>query len=309
MKTYLVLLLLTIAVFSCKKGQEDSKDTLASEIILTRSSSGYSDAALNRSSENSDPFDLKDVIISGDTVKITVSYSGGCTTHTFEVIWSETLSCTTPPQTGLIILHNSNGDMCEAYITETLVFNVSDMADGLSLDTLCVSVLNGWDPADSTSSGGIEFDDPVSDTTNIGWVFPDSSKIDDPGWDSTGNGWDPSDTTIYDDPGFDNFFRESDSCLVKVTAMHVICGTGLYNNLWFALEDSIGTGMENFYFRKYLQPVAIEKNLSGIVPVPGKKYILGARIWKDHDFLDIPVCLAYPGPSVPVKIMCINELE
>jgi hypothetical protein len=166
-------------------------------------------------------------------------------------------------------------DMCEAYITETLAFSVNDLTTVVSLDTLCVSILNGCTPADSISSGG----------------------------------WDPSDSTDYDDGDIKITFPEGDVCQVSVTALNVICGTGLYNNLWFALDDSISTGFENYFFHKYLQPVAIESSISGFKPVSGKRYKIGARIQKEHDFMDIPVCLAYSGPSEPVRIMCIEELK
>ena len=33
------------------------------------------------------------------------------------------------------------------------------------------------------------------------------------------------------------------------------------------------------------------------------------RIAKDNAFNDVPVCLAYPGPSIPIKITCIQHIE
>jgi hypothetical protein len=272
MKPYLLILLLITAVFACRK---ESPDDDQSAITITKSSSDYMDASINRSSENSDPFELISIVLKGDTVIITVAYSGGCKRHTFKIIWNETLSDTEPPQTGLIILHNANGDMCEAWITEKLIFSISDLADNISLDTVYVNVLNGSNPDDSTSSGG----------------------------------WDPTDTTGYDGGSYKVVFKESEDCLVKVTASRVICGTGLYDNLWFALEDSISSGYKDYYFRKYLQPVAIEKSLAEFKPVQGKKYVIGARIQQVHDYLYLPVCLAYSGPSVPVRIMCIKEVK
>jgi|WetSurSiteA1Bulk_404760.scaffolds.fasta_scaffold13830_2 hypothetical protein len=275
MKQVIFVLFVIVVIISCKKGQDDLKDIRSSEIILTSSISGFSDAVSNRSSLNSDPFELKDIVITGDSVKITVAYSGGCRKHSFEIIWNETISSTVPPQTGIIIIHNANMDMCEAYITETLAFCISDLTSVVSLDTLCVSILNGCTPADSISSGG----------------------------------WDPSDSTDYDNGDIKITFPEGDLCQVNVTALNVICGAGLWQNLWFALDDSLSAGINNYYFRKYLQPVAIEKSIAGFVPVTGKRYLVGARIKNDHDFSGIPICLAYSGPSVPVLITCIEELK
>ena len=273
MKRFIFFFLITAAIFSCKNDPDDLNGTRSSEVILTVNQSDYSDAVQNRSSSKSDPFDLKDIVITEDSVKITVGYSGGCRKHIFEIIWNETLSSTIPSRTSLIILHNANGDMCEAYITETLVFSISDLTDKISFDTLYVGILNGWNPSDSISSGG----------------------------------WDPDDSTGNEVGDNKVEFTEGDLCQIRVTALKVICGTGLWENLWFALGDSISSGFGDYYFHKYLQPVAIEKSLSGFVPVQGKKYIIGARKQEFHDYLSVPVCLAYSGPSVPVKIMCIEE--
>jgi hypothetical protein len=275
MKRFIFILFIISAVASCKKGTDDEKDARSTEIILTSSYSDFMDAFSNRSSEISDPFELKDIVVEGDSVKITVSYSGGCRKHTFELIWNETLSLTTPPQTGMIILHNADGDMCEAYITDTLAFCISDLTDIISFDTLYVGILNGWSPSDSISSGG----------------------------------WDPADTTGYDNGDSKITFPEGDTCQLNVTALNVICGTGLWENLWFALGDSVGSGFGDYYFRKYLQPVAMERSIASFIPVQGKSYKIGARIQLDHSFSEVPVCLAYSGPSVPVKITCIEELK
>jgi hypothetical protein len=273
MKQLLILSLLTLITFSCNNTPGEPEDNLSSKIILTSSSAEYSSYASYRSIVNSDPFVLDSAIFNCDSISIIVSYSGGCKQHTFEIIWSENLSDTEPPQTGMIILHDANDDACEAYITETLTFSVSDLAANLCFDSLYVSVLNGWSSDDSTSSGG----------------------------------WDPADTIDYDDGDFKVVFTESDNCVVKVVAAHVICGVGLWDNLWLALEDSINTGIEGYYLFKYLQPVAIDASLANFVPVQGKKYLVGARIQLENDYMNMPVCLAYSGPSVPVKIMCISE--
>ena len=273
MKPFAILSLLTLIAFSCNNSPDVHEDNLSSKIILTSSSAEYSSYASYRSIVNSDPFVLDSAIFNCDSISIIVSYSGGCKQHTFEIIWSENLSDTEPPQTGMIILHDANDDACEAYITETLTFSVSDLADNLCFDSLYVSVLNGYTSADSTSSGG----------------------------------WDPADTIDYDDGDYKVVFTESDNCIVKVVATRVICGAGLWDNLWFALEDSINAGIEGYIFHKYLQPVAIDQSLTGFIPVQCEKYIVGARIQQEHDYQNVPVCLAYSGPSVPVKIMCISE--
>lgn len=273
MKKYFILLLIIAALVSCRK--EETEGISSSEIILKSSSSEFQQLFSGISPVESDPFDLKSITIEGDVAKITVAYSGGCRKHTFEIIWSESLTATNPPRTDLLIIHNANGDMCEAYITDTLIFNVSDFADTLSLGDMFVNVINGSDTGEQSSSGG----------------------------------YNPADTLSYDDGRYDVVFTQGDICLVPVTAMKVICGTGLWNNTWFALDDSVSAGIDGYYFRKYLQPVSICSCNAAFVPVPGKRYLIGARIQREHPYLAIPVCLAYSGPSEPVRITCIKELN
>jgi hypothetical protein len=120
------------------------------------------------------------------------------------------------------------------------------------------------------------------------------------------SGYSRSDSTTYEAPDYDFNFQETDTCSFVVTAKKVICGAGLYDNLWFGLSDSIHSGHEDFYYSKYLQPVDIDDAISGFIPQEGQQYMVGVRIKKEHEYMDEPVCMAYSGPSVPVKIMCIE---
>lgn len=269
MRNFLIFLSFIALLASCNK--ENSGEEDQSTINLRSSNADFMQLLSAVSPPQSDPFQLNSITVEGETVKIAVSYSGGCRKHTFDVIWSERLTETTPASTDLLLLHEDNGDMCEAYITDTLRFSVPDLVDTLSFDTLFVNVINGWDTGDSTSAGGY---DPDTDTDNNGVVFV-----------------------------------QGDVCQVTVTAVNVICGTGLWNNLWFALDDTAGADVDGYYFRKYLQPVAGCSCMTSFVPVAGKRYLVGARIQNEHPYLGVPVCLAYSGPSVPVRITCIRELN
>jgi hypothetical protein len=104
-------------------------------------------------------------------------------------------------------------------------------------------------------------------------------------------------------------FVESDTCNVFVTAKSAICAYGLYGNIWFALDDSVKAGVDNYYFYKYLRPVATSSTIRGFVPVAGKRYRIGGRIDNGNYFPQIALCLAYPGPSIPIKIMCIKAVN
>ena len=57
-------------------------------------------------------------VLDGDTLRVTVSYAGGCEEHTFE-------PATSLAGTEIWLRHDANGDSCEAYITRALALPVS----------------------------------------------------------------------------------------------------------------------------------------------------------------------------------------
>ena len=236
----------------------------SSVIILTKGQTAFNAASSDRSSAASDPFELKGIILKGDSVDVTVVYSGGCAVHSFEFIWNEAITNSNPPVIDLIIKHDANGDACKTNITETLTLGLNNLGEGVKFPDVSFSVLNGGDPDDSVKYTGNE------------------SEIK---------------------------FAESDTCNTLVTARYAICGYGLYGNLYFALDDSMSAGMGNFYFHKYLQPVAISSNINGFVPVEGKRYKIGGRIDNGNYFPNAVMCMAYAGPSLPIKIMCIKAMN
>jgi hypothetical protein len=264
MRTFLFYLVLLVSV-SCRS---HNKDNVTSRLTLTRSSTEYARALHNGT--NGDPFVLKDFSVKNDSAYLTVSYGGGCREHQFDVIWSEKFYKTNPPETGMIITHNANGDNCKSLITETFAFNIAELTGPVAYNTVIINVLNGASLSDSLTVGG----------------------------------WNPPDRDTYQ-----VVFPEGTECQVEVAASTVVCGAGLYNNLWLALNDSVSSGVPGHYFKKFLQPVALADAAKGFVPVQGKKYLVGATIQREHPYLNVVVCLAFSGPSVPVKINCVTELK
>ena len=72
-----------------------------------------------------DEYVLNTVIIKDDTLKINVSYSGGCKDHQFTLIASESFLESFPVQLPIFVAHNANGDTCEAYPTEDYHFDLT----------------------------------------------------------------------------------------------------------------------------------------------------------------------------------------
>lgn len=72
-----------------------------------------------------DSFVLNDTMIMDDTLTINVSYSGGCKNHQFTLVASDSFSESFPVQLNAYIVHNANGDTCEAWPTEDYYFDLT----------------------------------------------------------------------------------------------------------------------------------------------------------------------------------------
>lgn len=81
----------------------------------------------------SDAFALGEVTIEGDTLLVTVSYAGGAAEHDFALYWNGITLRSYPGQVHLMLKHDANGDTAEAYLTQTLRFDLSDMVQPLIL--------------------------------------------------------------------------------------------------------------------------------------------------------------------------------
>lgn len=72
-----------------------------------------------------DEYTLNTAVIEGDTLKLNVSYSGGCETHQFTLIASKSFLESPSVQLHVSLAHNANGDPCEAYPTEDYHFDLT----------------------------------------------------------------------------------------------------------------------------------------------------------------------------------------
>ena len=68
--------------------------------------------------------------IEGGNLVLNVSYGGGCEEHEFELAWDGLVLESLPAQVSLQLYHNSNNDFCEAFLSETLVFDLSELGAG-----------------------------------------------------------------------------------------------------------------------------------------------------------------------------------
>ncbi|WP_420636241.1 hypothetical protein [Candidatus Palauibacter sp.] len=72
-----------------------------------------------------DPYVVNSAAVDGHGLTIEVSYAGGCRRHDFTLVISKTFLESDPVQLPAVLAHEANGDSCEAWITESLVFDLA----------------------------------------------------------------------------------------------------------------------------------------------------------------------------------------
>jgi hypothetical protein len=66
--------------------------------------------------------------IDGDTLQVSVGYGGGCEEHTFQICWPDgAFAESAPVQATLEIWHGGPVDNCEAWVAETLSFDLTPL--------------------------------------------------------------------------------------------------------------------------------------------------------------------------------------
>jgi hypothetical protein len=136
MKTSNFILTLAIAVITFSCGNRDKEtnndDVVTKKGILVTDFEPYRD---NTRTE------IKKVSLEGNTLRLSISYSGGCADHEFSLIGSKMISKSSPPQRGVTLFHNSNSDSCRELIEEEIAFDISDFA---YLKEEIILKLEGW---------------------------------------------------------------------------------------------------------------------------------------------------------------------
>jgi predicted type IV restriction endonuclease len=66
--------------------------------------------------------------IEKDTLRLSVSYTGGCAEHAFRLVAWDYFSKSEALQAKLLLAHDANGDACKAIIKQALRFDISPLA-------------------------------------------------------------------------------------------------------------------------------------------------------------------------------------
>ncbi len=114
---------LTNVVPSCDRGTP-------AEIVFVEELDCAPFIALNFSDSDSltrDPIKIHEAFVDGDCLQIKVSYSGGCKEHSINLVRIQPSETDTTNIPTFEISHNANGDMCEAYFTKELRFDLNPL--------------------------------------------------------------------------------------------------------------------------------------------------------------------------------------
>ena len=71
-----------------------------------------------------DPYELTSAEITGHALTVSVSFAGGCREHAFTLVIGDSFAESSPVQLPAVLKHDANGDSCEAWLTETHVFDL-----------------------------------------------------------------------------------------------------------------------------------------------------------------------------------------
>lgn len=76
------------------------------------------------------PFRLNSVSLRGKTLTLNISHSGGCAEHTYELFMSPAVFMESfPVQANLYLRHDDHGDLCEAYLSKDISFDITPIID------------------------------------------------------------------------------------------------------------------------------------------------------------------------------------
>lgn len=78
---------------------------------------------------NKNPLQFNKASVDGDKLIFNLSYSGGCRNHEVELFALKSIEKTNPARATVLLSHNSNDDLCEAYITKDYKFDLSALKD------------------------------------------------------------------------------------------------------------------------------------------------------------------------------------
>lgn len=101
-------------------------------------------ATLGDNTQNSSPTTIYDAKLNGNTLVLSIGYTGGCASHTFDLVGSEMISKSLPPIRYINLIHNANDEACKREMFDTLFFDITNLAYKKEAGSVIKLNLAGW---------------------------------------------------------------------------------------------------------------------------------------------------------------------
>ena len=87
-----------------------------------------------------DPVTLQSAHLEGMTLRLDVSYAGGCKDHSFAAVSPTGVLESLPPQIAVLLRHDGDGDQCEAAIRQDLSFDITPLVEYLGPEPFYIRI-------------------------------------------------------------------------------------------------------------------------------------------------------------------------
>jgi hypothetical protein len=101
-------------------------------------------AVLGNNTQGSSPTTIYDAKLNGNFLMLSIGYTGGCATHTFDLVGSEMISKSLPPIRSINLIHNANNEACKREMFDTLYFDITNLAYKKEAGSVIKLNLAGW---------------------------------------------------------------------------------------------------------------------------------------------------------------------
>lgn len=132
----LAFLAVSTLLFSC--GNMKNKSDKTDDIKVVKAALGD---VVNTAS---DPISITAASIEGNILTLSVSYSGGCEKHIFDLLGSFSVMKSLPAKRSIKLIHIANSDKCRKMIEETISFDISDLAMAKQSGSKIILLLDGY---------------------------------------------------------------------------------------------------------------------------------------------------------------------
>lgn len=123
------LLISILSLSGCRKDATSS--TPENQLVIIDDFQNFDPASIEI-----DAFEISEPRISGDDLIFSISYSGGCQDHQFTLYSTLAVMESQPPQASAWLSHNGNDDFCEAYLTEEIRFDLTELKENADSGSL-----------------------------------------------------------------------------------------------------------------------------------------------------------------------------